>query len=160
MPILLVADGDDYVVTSYNLTGDNTTGTRSQDLTIALSTTALLADYPRRCGLTPAEVYFNQDVIAARGWEESAVLQLDRSFVTNPDDSGWFIQPFPQVDPDREWQVDELTRLKVYEVLAARPAAAHVMGLPIGVVAVITDDNVRAIFNGNDGTILWDDRGD
>lgn len=128
----------------------------TDDLSLALWINVQLLDVAQRAGVEPQDIQFNSDVICTLDWESSPGLQLSRTQVSNPADSGWFIQPFPAPPREEEWDPEELVRLEVWQILQARQNAVPVLALPIGVTAVTDDEGLRIVFRDSDAAVLYD----
>lgn len=153
-PFVLQPDGENYVVECPDFTADPYRD-MTRDTSFALATIAQLLDAARKADVEPEQIGYYDDVICTLDWESSPMLQLTRERVSNPEDSGWFIQPFPAPERTEEWDPDELVRLPAWHILRARKEAGHALGLPFGVTALTDEEGLRAVYRDFDGKVLY-----
>lgn len=128
----------------------------TDDLTQGIWPVVAMTQVLPAAGVEGQEIECAEDVICVIGWEESEMLQLSRIETTTPDDSGWFIEPFPN-ERTEPWATEELVRLPAWRVVQLRPAVMRALALPVGIAAIVQGDDVRAVIRESDREILASD---
>ncbi|WP_301799943.1 hypothetical protein [Nocardioides sp. ChNu-153] len=95
---------------------------------------------------------FDQRVIGVRGCLDAPALLLKRDHVTNPTDSGWFVEPFPPT-ADRSWTPERLAAWPAWEVARRRWDVGRALALPHGYVAVVEAGRVVQVRDASDAVV-------
>lgn len=101
----------------------------------------------------PAPTTYTEDVTCVRGALSGDQVLMTRSGTATGNDSGWFIEPFPQTRTE-PWDAGDLIRMPAWRLLQDRRHAARVLDLPAGIAAVVGDNAVRAVIRESDRSVL------
>ena len=123
--------------------GDPLRATRA-GIDTTLDVAARQVAFARLAGITAADAWFDQFLIAARGALASPRLRLTRRRPAAEDDSGWmaWAEGFdPPDDPDAH------EALRTYRLLSLRPAAVAVLVAPPDFSVLLEGDQVASVID-------------
>ncbi|MCH1881566.1 hypothetical protein [Agrococcus sp. ARC_14] len=151
-PIVMTEQTDGFVLETPDYAGD-AFNDRTTDLSLALQASDGVVRVLNAANRMPQDVRFNQTVEAVKGWEQHDRLIMTRSPGRDDRDSGWFIDLLG-VERSEPWTLDDVVVVPLWQVAMARPAAARVLALPLGIKAAITGDAVEMLVDEQTQAVL------
>ena len=150
-PFILRGDAAGFVVESPDYAIDS--DARTDDLTLALWVLVGQLSVLTAASIdAPKETSFQEWVVLSKAALDAPSLVLTRIDSANADDSGWFVDEFPQTAGG--YGVDDLVKYPAYNLLKINRHAARVLQLPPGISAVVDVDGVRLVYRESDHEIL------
>jgi hypothetical protein len=92
---------------------------------------------------SPVDWTFGDKIVLAKGAINNSNIYLERTTVTTPGDSGWFIG---NARKNTE-EVPEYEAVYAYQLLTLRPEVLAVLSLPPGYVVVFKSNKIEAVLN-------------
>ncbi|MEP7766217.1 hypothetical protein [Sanguibacter sp. 25GB23B1] len=124
----------------------------TDDLTLALWVMNAQAQLLRRFGPEGQPTRWDDTIVVQKGVLDAEAVYLHRTPTERERDSGWYVGAVGGDDPPR---VDELERIRAYELLSRRPALVPLLALPDGHLAIVVGDEIDGV-QGPDGEMLPD----
>jgi hypothetical protein len=118
----------------------------SPTIDITLDVLASQVTMLRQTGAEPLDATFDQYLVTIPSALAEPAVFMRRDPPQGPDDSGWTLAPLS--DPDvLTTAPDQAHPVTLASVAVRRPAAAAVMTLPRGYIAVIEDDYITLVYD-------------
>ncbi|MCD2441633.1 hypothetical protein LQ757_05015 [Agromyces sp. SYSU K20354] len=97
-------------------------------------------------------IHFSDSVLCYRGIEGAERLVMSRTSRRDaPDDSGWYVDVFPQ--PDQQRDPAEFVRWPAYQTLGINKHIARALALPEGYGAIVSESRIDAIIELEGNTV-------
>ncbi len=125
---------------------------KSDNVTVSLLVQNMQMEAVQKSNSKPEAVTFKDTVLVLKEAINAKEVYLSRTEPTKNGDSGWYFGLLN--DPNEEnHSSDEYEKIPSYQFLNFRTEALRVLQMPIGTVAVITDNNLTALVDGNDNPL-------
>ncbi len=127
---------------------------RTDNVTIALLVQNMQMEAVQRSKSKPEPMVFKDTVLVLKEAKNAKEVYLNRSEAAKNGDSGWYFGLLNDPNEDNH-QSDEYETIPSYEFLKFRSEALRVMQMPVGTVAVVTENNLTALIDANDNPLKF-----
>lgn len=124
----------------------------TEDLSLALWVMDAQAEVLRRFGVDGQPTRWDDTLVVQKGVLDADAVYLHRTATDREHDSGWYVG---RVGDDGVPGVDDLERVRAFELLTRRRALVPLLGLPDGHLAIVVGDEIDGV-QGPDGEMLRD----
>jgi len=127
------------------------------EVTTSLTVLAAQIDLARSLDLEAVPCRFDQKLIVRKGALNEARIFANRR-EANGGDSGWYVGPAHDGRPGDPPKAEDLETLRLYQLLARRPAILYALALPTGYTVVWKGHDIEALADAQ-GRNLWHQTG-
>lgn len=122
---------------------------RSDNVTVSLLVQNMQVEAVQKSKSQPEAVTFKDTILVLKSALNAKEIYLNRTEPTKDGDSGWYLGILD--DPDEENHTsDEYEKIPSYRFLESRAEVLRVLQMPVGTVAVITDNKLTALIDKDD----------
>lgn len=122
---------------------------KNDNVTVSLLVQNMQLEAVQKAKLKPEAVTFKDTILVLKAALNSKEIYLNRTEPTKDGDSGWYLGLLD--DPDEENHTsDEYEKIPSYRFLEGRAEVLRVLQMPVGTVAVINENKLTALVDGND----------